>query len=155
MNNKNYTIRAPKVTEHNSWLKLWKLYLKYYKSEDHSEALTLLLWERIQETNNTVNCLVVEDLTTNKLVGFVHFLPQTTTWQREPECYLEDLFVLDECRGEGLGNQLIESVVAETKVNGWKEVYWQTQFDNDVARGLYDKITGGTDGYVIYRITAD
>ncbi len=35
---------------------------------------------------------------------------------------------------------------------GWSEVYWHTQNHNSVARGLYDKITGGTDGFVNYTI---
>jgi hypothetical protein len=35
---------------------------------------------------------------------------------------------------------------------GWSEVYWHTQQHNTVARGLYDKLTGGTDGFVNYTI---
>jgi hypothetical protein len=47
---------------------------------------------------------------------------------------------------------LIKSVVEQAKEQGWQDVYWQTQHDNNVARGLYNKLTGGTDGFVTYRI---
>ena len=150
-NEKPFTIRKPKKHERDAWQSLWKQYLIYYKSADFASDLTELLWERIQDTNSPINCLVIENQSA-QFLGFVHYSPQLTTWQREPECYLEDLFVIESQRGNGLGEQLIEAVVQQTKRNGLKEVYWQTQFDNAPARGLYDKITGGTDGYVIYRI---
>ena len=49
--------------------------------------------------------------------------------------------------------RLIEAVLDEARLQGWSEVYWHTQRNNTVARGLYDKITGGTDGFVNYTIT--
>jgi GNAT superfamily N-acetyltransferase len=86
------------------------------------------------------------------LVGLVHFFPHAHTWYANPVCYLNDLFVLPDIRGSGLGQRLIDAVVAEAKQQGWSEIYWHTQSHNAVARGLYDKITGGTDGFVNYSI---
>jgi len=154
-NNNQFVIRTPEQTDAMAWGELWNQYLTFYKAIDHSEDLTLLLWQRILDETHPIHCLVVEDKSSKKLLGFVHFSPQVTTWQKEYECYLEDLFVTDELRGKSIGEQLINEVVAQSKRNGWKEVYWQTQYDNAPARGLYDKITGGTNGYVIYRIEAD
>jgi GNAT superfamily N-acetyltransferase len=67
-------------------------------------------------------------------------------------CYLNDLFVRPQIRGGGIGAGLIAAVVAEARLQGWAEVYWHTQQSNKVARGLYDKVTGGTDGFVNYTI---
>ena len=46
-------------------------------------------------------------------------------------------------------------MVDEAREQNWAEVYWHTQQHNQVARGLYDKITGGTDGFVNYAIVMD
>lgn len=86
------------------------------------------------------------------LLGLVHFFPHAHTWYVNPVCYLNDLFVLPGIRGAGIGKLLIDAVVDEAKLQGWSEVYWHTQDHNSVARGLYDKITGGTDGFVNYSI---
>jgi len=67
-------------------------------------------------------------------------------------CYLQDLFVSKRLRGRGIGESLIHAVVEYSKTRGWGQVYWQTKQDNTTARGLYDKLTGGTDGFIIYHI---
>ena len=87
-----------------------------------------------------------------KLVGMVQFFPHAHTWYAQPVCYLNDLFVQPGIRGAGIGRSLIEAVVDAARQQGWAEVYWHTQSHNAVARNLYDKITGGTDGFVNYTI---
>jgi hypothetical protein len=47
---------------------------------------------------------------------------------------------------------LIDAVIDAARQQGWAEVYWHTQSLNTIARGLYDKITGGTDGFINYTI---
>ncbi len=86
------------------------------------------------------------------LVGMVHFFPHTHTWHAQPVCYLNDLFVLPGIRGVGVGKMLIDAVIDVARQQEWAEVYWHTQSHNSVARSLYDKITGGTDGFVNYTI---
>ena len=85
-------------------------------------------------------------------IGLVHFFPHAHTWYFERVCYLNDLFVRPEIRGGGIGAKLIDTVIDEARAQGWSEVYWLTQHHNQVARGLYDKITGGTDGFVTYTV---
>ncbi len=82
----------------------------------------------------------------------MQYFPHPHTWYQGPICYLNDLFVDPEVRGGGIGRQLIEAVVDEARRHGWSEVYWMTHNDNTVARGLYDRITGGSDGFVTYSI---
>lgn len=145
-------IRKATLTDYDEWKNLWQQYLIYYKSEDFEDELTEILWQRINTLANPINCLVAQNSESGKLLGFVHYFPHAETWQKYPVCYLEDLFVSPDLRGKGLGEQLIKSVVKQAKEQGWEDIYWQTQHDNDVARGLYDKLTGGTDGYVTYRL---
>jgi len=154
MSSPNYNIRRPKINDKDQWESLWRDYLEYYQSE-LSDEVTALLWQRIHDNQHPINCFVAEDSSTSKLIGLVHYLPHPSTWKAKLYCYLEDLYVSPSVRGGGLGAALIKAVSDEAKKQNWSDVYWLTEENNQRARGLYDKITGGTDGFVCYRIEAD
>jgi len=145
-----YTIRPAIESDRRYWNPLWQGYLEFYHSS-LADKVTDLLWQRILDPTHEIQCRVAAaDDTT--LVGLVHFFPHAHTWYANPVCYLNDLFVSPEVRGAGIGELLIDAVVDVAKLQNWGEIYWHTQQHNAVARGLYDKITGGTDGFVNYCI---
>ena len=146
----DYQIRRPLDSDHEQWHTLWQGYLTFYESSLATEV-TDLLWQRIHDSTHEIQCRVAQN-SDCKLVGFVHFFPHAHTWYANRVCYLNDLFVLPQIRGAGIGARLIDAVVAEARQQEWCEVYWHTQQNNSVARGLYDKVTGGTDGFINYTI---
>ena len=133
------------------WDPLWQGYLRFYESEVPDE-MTNSLWKRILSASHEIQCRVAESSASGHLTGLVHFFPHAHTWYADPVCYLNDLFVSPDARGAGIGEMLIQAVVDEARRQGWQTVYWHTQDHNSVARGLYDKITGGTDGFINYTI---
>lgn len=150
MSSPQYSIRPASAEDRAQWDSLWQGYLAFYES-GLADDVTDLLWQRILDPAHQIQCRVA--VTDNgKLVGLVHFFPHTHTWYANPVCYLNDLFVAADIRGGGIGKLLIDAVVDEARLQGWTEIYWHTQSHNSVARGLYDKITGGTDGFVNYTI---
>lgn len=144
-------IRNLRRDERAAWEPLWDSYIEFYAAT-MSRANTDLLWQRIHDADHPIQCRVAEDKIRNRLVGLVHFFPHATTWNAHPVCYLNDLFVSAQMRGGGTGAALIGAVVEEARTQGWDEVYWLTQQHNKVARGLYDRLTGGSAGFVNYRI---
>jgi len=150
MSSPQYNIRPATASDRAQWDPLWQGYLTFYESA-LTDEVTDLLWQRIMDPAHQIQCRVAT-IDDGKLVGLVHFFPHAHTWYANPVCYLNDLFVLPGTRGGGIGKLLIEAVVDEAKLQGWSEIYWHTQDHNSVARGLYDKITGGTDGFVNYSI---
>ena len=151
----DYQIRRPLISDREQWDVLWQGYLTFYESSLPTDV-TDLLWQRIHDSTHEIQCRVAV-ASDNSLVGLVHFFPHAHTWFANSVCYLNDLFVNPQIRGGGIGAGLIDAVVAEARQQGWAEVYWHTQQNNSVARGLYDKVTGGTDGFINYTIsvTAD
>lgn len=145
-------IRRPTLEDRAQWEPLWKGYLVFYKEPDFPPELTELLWQRIHDIQHPIECFLAEDQDTGELIGLVHYFPHTNTWKAAPVCYLQDLFVSNRLRSRGIGASLIQAVVDDSNARGWVHVYWQTEHDNKTARGLYDKLTGGTDGFVTYRI---
>lgn len=73
------------------------------------------------------------------LVGIAHYLFHPTFWYGDA-CFLQDLFVDEEARGQGAARALIERVAEMAKVRGAARLYWTTQEDNLRARVLYDKL---------------
>jgi GNAT superfamily N-acetyltransferase len=143
-------IRPATESDREQWNPLWQGYLRFYESS-LADEVTNLLWQRILDPGHEFQARVAER-EDGRLVGLVHFFPHAHTWYANPVCYLNDLYVLPDIRGGGIGNKLIAAVVDEARRRQWAEVYWHTQNHNAVARGLYDKITGGTDGFVNYSI---
>ena len=150
MSTDNYQIRCAFDSDREQWGELWQAYISFYESSLAAEV-TDLLWQRIHDPAHEIQCRVAA-ADDGILLGLVHFFPHAHTWYTNPGCYLNDLFVRPKIRGAGIGAGLIEAVKSEAKQQGWAEVYWHTQHNNTVARGLYDKVTGGTDGFVNYTI---
>ena len=142
-------IRQPFESEMSEWVELWASYLVFYESEV-SDAVTEQLWSRILDPDNGIRCHVAES--DDRLVGLVHFFRHDDTWSTRPICYLQDLYVDASHRGQGIGAELVGSVVAEATAEGWSGVYWLTAEDNHQARILYDRLTGGTSGFIHYEI---
>lgn len=74
-----------------------------------------------------------------RLVGIAHYLFHTSAWARD-NCYLQDLFVAEEARGQGVAAALIERVAQAAKARGAARYYWLTQDTNTRARALYDRV---------------
>ena len=145
----HYRIRSPQATDRTNWQELWRGYLEFYHARLPA-AVSDELWRRLLDPADSIRgCVADAD---GELLGLVHYFPHPHTWYPNPVCYLNDLFVCPAARGSGIGAALIQAVVDAARQQGWAEVYWHTQRDNAVARGLYDRLTGGTDGFVNYTI---
>ena len=154
MSSSNYTIRRPLESDRQVWESLWKSYVTFYQAS-LADDLTNGLWQRIHDYQHPIQCFVAEQKDTAEVIGFVHYFPHPSTWYNKFVCYLEDLYVSEQIRGGGIGESLIKAVTDDARAQNWGEVYWHTKEQNSVARGLYDKLTGGTDGFICYRVEFD
>lgn len=142
-------IQPLKAQDKDHWLPLWQGYLDFYNSE-LPQATTATTWQRIINDHSTIFGFGAwQD---DKMVGFTHIVLHPNTWNTTDCCYLEDLFVNECVRGQGVGHALIEAVYQFAKEKDCNRVYWVTQEANTTARKLYDKIAKKTD-FVQYRHT--
>jgi len=142
-------IRDVSEADYPTWRHLWDQYLVFYKATTragHAEAL----WERLLGDGDDVQCLVAE--VDAVVVGIVQFFAHPDTWSDRPLCYLQDLFVEPDHRGGGVGAALIHAVSERAAERGCSAVYWQTAEDNERARRLYDDVTGGPSGFIVYEL---
>jgi GNAT superfamily N-acetyltransferase len=85
-----------------------------------------------------------------KLVGIAHYFFHAAVWNAG-SCYLQDLFVDEEVRGQGAARALIEKVAEAAKARGVPRLYWNTKQDNTRARALYDKVADFR-GFITYDV---
>lgn len=145
-------IRPPSASDRHGWQRLWEAYLDFYGHQPDRDG-TGRLWHQILDLDDPIEGLVAES--EHHLVGLVHFFPHPDTWGAEPVCYLQDLYVEESERGRGVGGSLITAVHRRAETEGWSSVYWHTAEDNTTARRLYDDLTGGFTGFVVYELNEE
>lgn len=141
-------IRAALPSDEAVWRRLWRAYCDFY-SADVSDEVTARTWKRILDPDSAVMCIVAEQ--DGQVHAFANCVVHENTWESQPVCYLEDLFVAPSVRGQGIGRALIEWLRNAMRAEGWARLYWLTREDNTQARRLYDKFAQA-DGFVRYVI---
>ena len=139
-------IRSALPSDEPAWRRLWRLYCEFYEA-DIGEDVTRRTWKRILDPDSAVMCLLAE--VDGKVYGFAHCVVHENTWEIQPVCYLEDLFVDPAARRHGIGTALVEWLRNAMRAEGWARLYWMTQEDNAQARRLYDQFVQA-DGFVRY-----
>lgn len=76
-------------------------------------------------------------------------------WKDTLDCYLEELYVVPERRGRGIGRAVMEAAIATARERGVGDMHLGTSEDDHVARALYESLGfnnrgGRTDGPVEY-----
>jgi ribosomal protein S18 acetylase RimI-like enzyme len=144
-------IRDPTAEDEPGWRRLWAGYNEFYEKQV-GEPVTAATWRRLfLKSDGLCGRLAVYN---GAMAGFAACVVHAGTWTQQPICYLEDLFVDPALRGKGIGEALIDDLIARAHGLGWSRLYWHTRADNVVARRLYDKFALADD-FVRYRIVFD
>ncbi|WP_223594430.1 GNAT family N-acetyltransferase [Pseudomonas sp. A-R-19] len=130
-------IRQVTAADQAAWLPLWQAYLRFYNTE-LADAVSQSTWQRMLDPNEPTHAALA--WADGKAVGMVHFIYHRSNWAIENSCYLQDLLVVPETRGTGVGRQLIEFVYAKAKADGCNKVHWLTHESNATAIQLYERI---------------
>ncbi|KRU22041.1 GNAT family N-acetyltransferase [Psychrobacter piscatorii] len=142
MNHSSIKITPLSKTDYELWLILWQNYLTFYETSLPSST-TETTWRNL--LNESVAIYGFGAWREDVLVGITHVVLHPNTWNTTDCCYLEDLYVADNVRGQGVGRALIEYVYSFAKDQDCNRVYWTTQESNAAARKLYDAIATQTD----------
>jgi GNAT superfamily N-acetyltransferase len=138
---------APLTTEDfDDWLPLWRGYQTFYEA-DIPDATTRETFARLTGAREPMGAFIARE--DGKAVGIVHWITHRSCWTTGDYCYLQDLFVAEGVRGGGAGRKLIEAVYDVARSRDCSRVYWLTQFTNERAMVLYDKVAAKS-GFLQY-----
>ncbi|MDJ0555697.1 MAG: GNAT family N-acetyltransferase [Microcoleaceae cyanobacterium MO_207.B10] len=89
-------------------------------------------------------------------VGFSLFFHNYSTFLTQPGIYIEDLFVLPEYRGQGIGKKLVTYVAQLAISRNCGRLEWSVLDWNEPAIGFYKRIGASIlDEWRICRVTGD
>jgi GNAT superfamily N-acetyltransferase len=143
-------IKPVTAADEADWMQLWNAYLRFYKTH-LADGVTRATWRRILDEGHGFRCFIARD-GAGQALGFALHWTHASSWCAVGDMYLEDLFVTADARGQGVGSALIQAVLDSAKAEKWDRLHWMASEDNANARALYDKLTGGFDGHLRYRI---
>lgn len=76
--------------------------------------------------------------------GFALYYVRFSTW-KGPRLYLEDFYVTEHMRGNGIGKTLFETILVEAKEKGFNGMSWQVLDWNEPALNFYNKYQSATE----------
>lgn len=75
----------------------------------------------------------------NKIVGMVNILYTVSTALGGRVAILEDMVVLPDNRGLGIGSELLNAAITTVRDSGCQRITLLTDSDNEIAHGFYEK----------------
>jgi GNAT superfamily N-acetyltransferase len=136
------TIRPPEERDFADWRRLFEGYATFYK-RPMDDAIAGRVWGWLRDPAHGLEALLARD-GNGRVVGLAHFRAMPRPLTGSVAGFLDDLFVAEGVRGQGVGRSLIEAVAAAGRARGWTVLRWLTADDNYRARGVYDRVATRT-----------
>ena len=136
--NENYFIRSAELDDVPEIFVLIKELADYERLLDEVVASEELLEETLFGENSNVKVLLAYN--EKQVLGFALYFHTYSTFLGRPGIYLEDLFVREFARGQGIGLALLQRIAKYTLEMGGGRLEWSVLDWNESAIGFYKKI---------------
>jgi GNAT superfamily N-acetyltransferase len=130
-------------------LPLMRAYCDFYEVAPSDDDLEALVSALIADPEHEGTQLLARD----KAGAAVGFATIYWTWSTTDACQIgvmNDLFVTDSARGQGLADRLIAACRNECARRGARRLTWQTALDNLRAQAVYDRVGGAREQWLDY-----
>jgi GNAT superfamily N-acetyltransferase len=125
-------------------------YQRFYKAEP-DEARNRAHFGRLLD-NHDIGIQFVALDEAGQALGFATLYFPLGSVRPGVACLMNDLFVVPEQRGRGIGRALIVHCLSYAKAHGFSNIHWQTALDNHTAQRLYDSLPTTRSGWYTYRL---
>lgn len=119
-------------------IRLCALHAAYEQADYDATGKAAALKKHFFGTRPAARCLVAE--TGEKLLGYATYAPQFSTWDADFYYYMDCLFLREEARSQGIGEQLVKRIAAEARKENCPLIQWQTPDFNVRAIKFYKRI---------------
>lgn len=122
----------------------------FYRRPDPGVAATERFLEMlVREPHAAMQFVATID---DRIVGFATLYFTFSTLQMKRAAILNDLFVVPDMRGRGVGEALFKHCHRHIQERGFAYMQWETEKSNVVAQSLYRKMGGHVSDWVVYEI---
>lgn len=143
------TIATVTAADVEALLPLMRAYCDFYEVAPSDGDLEAVVRALIADPEHEGTQLLARD-EGGAAVGFATIY---WTWSTLDACrigVMNDLFVTESARGQGLADRLIEACRKECARRGASRVTWQTALDNLRAQTVYDRVGGVREQWLDY-----
>lgn len=134
-------------------LPLMRAYCTFYESDPSDEDLLAMSRAFLDEGAGGTQLLARDEA--GRALGHATVLWSWDTTLAQPLAVMEDLFVVADARGLGVGAQLIEACRQLAAARGMQWLAWETAPDNETAQRLYDGLGAQRTTWFAYRLSTD
>ena len=127
-------IREATVNDFGAIVEMFKEFAHF----EHLDERLVNTVERMIDEKEYFNCFVAVNLQ-NEILGYATHFFAYFTWTGK-SLYMDDLYVREKYRGEGVGRVLINKVIDFAKTTGCHKVRWQVSDWNAPAIGFYKSL---------------
>ena len=143
------SVRRVEATDLDDLLPLMRGYCDFYEVSPPDADLLALARTLIEDPEPEGVQLIARD-PSGRAVGFATLYWTWATSSASRIGVMNDLFVAELARGQGVAEQLIESCRAECARRGARRLTWQTAPDNDRAQAVYDRVGATREQWIDY-----
>ena len=132
-------------------LPLMRAYCDFYEAAPSDDALLGVSRALLADPDRAGGQLIARD-ERSSASGFATLF---WTWDTLEGCaiaVMNDLYVVPEARGGGLGDRLIDACVERCRARGLTRMDWQTAPENARAQRIYDRRGARREAAVVYEL---
>lgn len=141
-------VRPVKDGDFFAWLDVYAQYAEFYETQ-LTDQKALVLWSWLTDEDHEEDGYVAVD--GDRIVGLANLREFARPLEGDRGLFVDDLFVVEEERGKGVGAALLQQARSIAEERGLGVVQWITAQDNATAQKLYDTVADRT-SWVTYEI---
>lgn len=111
-------------------------YQRFYDAEPDEERNRVHFSRFLSEHREGILFLAKNE--NGEALGFATIYLTFSSVRACQECLMNDLYVMPETRGQGVGRALIDHCAAYAKFQGFASIHWRTAPSNHTAQRLYN-----------------
>ncbi len=138
--------------EYGELLPLIAAYQRFYEVEDIDEGRNHRFFRRFLAPSD--DGLLLGYREEGRLLGYACLYWHFSSAAARETVLMNDLFVVSEARGRGVGRALIEAAREVARERGALSLEWQTAPDNHTAQRLYDSTGASRSTWLTYELDA-
>jgi len=149
-------IRLCNINDKKKWVKLNKAFMVYELCDEEfwnntdaiSDEQFGTIFEDALNSSELITLMIIEN--EKEAIGFANLMTIFSVWAHGKALILDDLFLLEEYRGKGLGRKVLAFIENYAKRNEYKRLQFQSEFSNPDAYKFYTKLGYKSDDMHFY-----
>ena len=138
--------------EYEELLPLIAAYQRFYEVAEVDEERNRAFFRRFLAPSD--DGLLLGARSGGRLVGYACLYWHFSSLEASESVLMNDLYVVEEARGRGVGRALIEATAEVARERGAPHVEWSTAPDNLTAQRLYDSTGAERTEWISYELRA-